>query len=65
MEKTVMLAIGVSVIVILLILFIVIRKREHYDGTLPVWNWTTLDKKGPQPKNRCIAKPGKYFTPGL
>ena len=62
MEKIIIGGIVIAMIIILIIL--VLKTREHYNEYLPIWHWTALDKKN-QPADKCIMKPGKYFTPGM
>lgn len=64
MEKTVIVGI-IALVIVIITGALLLKTREHYDASLPIWNWTSLDKKKDQRRNKCIMKPGKYFTPGL
>jgi hypothetical protein len=56
--------IGITLVVLVVIaVLIYYYKKEHYDGGLQTWNWTSLKNMDTVPRNKCIAKPGKYFTP--
>lgn len=64
MEKTVIVGM-IAVVLVVIMGVLILKTREHYDGSLPIWDWKSLDKKKDQNRNKCIMKPGKYFTPGL
>lgn len=65
MENRMLIGIAIAVSVIIVVVSILLyTKKEHYDGGIQNWNWTPL-KDSEKERNKCIAKPGKYFTPGL